>query len=453
MPEIIINYKNALAGESESNYNPNKGFSPDTAGIEVVRKRYRGLFMAGRSGVAYDTNLADKILASTRSSATKYYSIGNGGKIYETSIGTLPSHTLKTTESVKSYDTNSDILKYGINLFITSTLNITMCDLPVTTADNDWWTTVAGGDALIDSVPHRLFEFQGVMCITNGNKLCSWDGATHNDAALTLPAGWVIQDYEIINNRIYLAATNPNNSGGFSVQTRLFIWDGYSPTWIDEKPLTLSSLYAIKQLGGILFLFPLNELYYFNGNDAEFVARTGVAVNPHNVCVSDGQMFYPGTYGIKCYDFKTKGISTPVKFAGSNVGVLFIGYDDYINCFTTATTSAFYQFNANDSTDGVFTSDRYFLATTSLIKKVEICFADNLVTGAAYTFNLYNENLEAKHTENISYATDGAIHKKVFNINQIMDAFYFTLSPTNAACKSIRWIKIYYEPIAGNTTK
>jgi hypothetical protein len=449
MQPITINYKNFLAGESESNYNPDRGFSPSTYGIEVVRSGYRGLMLAGRSGIEYKTNLSDKILATTQYTSSKHYSIGSAGKIYETLASSPVTHTVKATESVKTYDANSDILCYGGYLFITSTLNVTQCDLPVSAPDNDWWTAVAGGDALTDSVPHKLFEFQGVMYITNGNKLYSWDGSTHDDAAFILPAGWVIKDTEIVNNRIYLAASK--FSSGDPNQTTLFIWDGYSPTWIDEKPLTLSDVTAIKQLGGVLFLFTTLEFFYFNGNDAELISYIGGAVNYKKICAYNGQMYFPGTYGIKCYDFKTKGLSTPIHF--TDVSTIFIGFNRSINCFTTASAGGFYVFDENNSTDGVFFSDRYFLPAICNIKKVEICFSENLVTNAAYTFALYNENLESMKSQAITYALDGAIHKKVFNINMPADAFYFTLSFENAACKSVRWIKIYYEPREGNTTK
>lgn len=450
MQTITIDYRNFLAGESESNYNPNKGFSPSSYGIETVKNRYRGLLLAGRSGIEYKTNIADTIYATVQYNSTKFYSIGSAGKIYETQTGATPTHTVKATESVKSYAYASTYaLVYGGELFFTSTVNITKCDLPVTTADDDWWTAVAGGDALTDCIPHKLFEFQGVMYITNGNKLCSWDGSSHNDAALTLPDGWVIVDVEIINNQIYLGACNPSWNAT-PAKTKLFIWDGYSSQWIDEKPLTLTSLSAIRQLGGILFLFSSNTMFYFNGNDAEYINYVGGAIYPKKIYTSDGQMLFPGTYGIKCYDLKTKSLSTPVHCSDYNT--LFTCSGSCVNVFTA--NGSFYRYSDNDYAEGVFRSNTYFFPQTVNIAKIAILFNGNLVTDASYTFNLYNEAGEQIVTDKIiSYALDEAIHKKTFNVKISVEDFYLTLAMTNAACKAIRWIKIYYEPREGNTTK
>lgn len=454
---ITIDKSNFLKGQSTTKYLDDGGFSPDSLGFEINNEIYLGLLLAGKSLTLKTSNLGTTVIASCFhiiSGVCYYYFIDASGKIYESAVSDITT-TLKATESVKTYDNQSDIISYNDNLFATSTTDIMKSDFSFTGSDpiKDWWTVTKSKAALTSGVPHLLFEFNGVLYITNGNKLASWDGTTANDAILILPTGWVITAVEILNNRIYLAASQKYQSGmeNFNIATKIFIWDGYSASWIDEKKIKTQPITAMIEIDGLIYFFASHSIYIFDGYSYKKLKYINIIITKHKISACNGMLYYALASEVGCYDSILKSFSTPIKH-GKTVSVLKIGYLTYVDLITAEGKG--YRCVDNKGT-GSFYSNPYTFAQPVYIRKIEILFSTALVTGATYDIKILDEKETAitALTKTVSYAVDGAIIKKEYQIDQQLDYFRIQVDSNHADNSPIRWIKIYYEPSEQDESK
>lgn len=293
-----------------------------------------------------------------------------------------------------------------------------------------------------------------MLYITNGNKLWSWDGTTARDSGtgtLTLPTGWVITAYEILNNRIYLAAVQATTSSNTSFNTpvKIFVWDGYSTSYIDEKKISTGVITAMKEMDGLIYFFANSSLYAFDGSSYGKKKYIGVAVTKHNISVSSGKLYFPITGGIGCYDSIYKSYSAPIKTSKS-VSILKIGWGSSIDLITTE-GKAYRCSSNNDITS--FYSNYYSYALPIYIRKIDILFQGTLSSGATYDVKLLDEKGTAVNTKTISYAVDTAIVKKSYRLNYNLDYWRLQVDFNNAANAAIVWIKIYFDDSQLDITK
>jgi len=456
---ITIDKSNFLKGASTIKYLDDGGFSPDSLGFEINNEIYLGLLLAGKSLTLKTSDLGTTVINScfyTSSGLFLYYFIDASGHIYESVVGSLAT-TLKATESIKEYNSMSDIISYNDNLFITSTTDIMMSNFTFTGSDpiKDWWTVTKSKTALTSGVPHLLFEFNGILYITNGNKLASWDGTTANNAVLTLPTGWAITAVEILNNRIYLAASQKYESGmeNYNLSTKIFIWDGYSASWIDEKKIKVQPITAMIEMDGLIYFFASHSIYIFDGSSYRKLRYLDIIMTRNKISVYNGKLYYALTSSgeVGCYDSILKSFSTPIKH-GKTVSVLKIGYLTYVDLITAEGKG--YRCVDNKGT-GSFYSNPYTFAQPVYVRKIEILFSTALVTGATYDIKILNEKETAitALTKTVSYAVDGALIKKEYQIDQQLDYFRIQIDFNHADNSPIRWIKIYCEPSEQDESK
>lgn len=96
--------------------------------------------------------------------------------------------------------------------------------------------TQTGGTAMVHAVPHPILVGQdNNVYIGNGNYLASHDprGTTVNYQALDLKPGWTVSALSNYQNYIAILAYKQSTSltGYFKSETKLFLWDGFSPSW------------------------------------------------------------------------------------------------------------------------------------------------------------------------------------------------------------------------------
>jgi hypothetical protein len=462
MKTIIIGANEFLAWMSFNENINNKGFSPNSLGFEVNRQALEGVLMPGRTATETSTGLSGEILAACpcfRSNVFNYYSITSGGKVFATVIGT-PSHTLKATLTGKTYDGYSDIIFYKDNLYISSADNIAKSDFTFTGADpdEDWWTTTAGGSTLTTGVYHKFLEFQGVLYVTNGNKIVSWDETTStaNDSAFTLPDGWVISDIAIINNYIYVAATHGTPNYTRTTSTKLYVWNGVNPTlWQSEYSLSIPNITSINEVNGKVIVTGGRSLYEFTGYGLRYIIY--LSSTPNNwkqVVVHSGKLYFRSYLGIKCYDPANDSLTMPIHLSTeySNVSTVNIGYYDFVDLFSI--DGKFYRCSYNTNA-GTFYSNYYIFPDTVQIKRWEILFDGALTTDCDYTVNIQDSSGIALESTSITFTNDGAIGKFVHTptTSPIIDNFQATIAFNSSSNKAIKQIRIYYEPIGTSETK
>jgi len=187
----------------------------------------------------------------------------DGGKLYKftafggtiTSDGNWP-HTVTNGEDVVFYHIGA-----ARKLLYIQDLDIGM-SVPVTpTFDDDWGSTVPADGAALTTGPHpKLVWDDGILYIGNGRYLCSLDGQTGangimNTEALDLEPGWVITSLFPTRNFIGICAWRKMASGtSYQSESRVFFWDGVSPTFNYWIPVEDNIITSSLNLNGVVYL-------------------------------------------------------------------------------------------------------------------------------------------------------------------------------------------------------
>jgi hypothetical protein len=454
MKIITIDAHELLKGMSLNDNFSNKGFSPNSLGFEVDRGTSTGVLLPGRSATDYTTGSSGATLGGNVMSSTKYYKAGIGfvyylvtdnGKIYQT-IVSPPVHTLKDTVGSTVFDS---CYVYKNNFYATSATNIYRDDTSFSVKDATWWTGTKGKTALTSGVPHKIFEFNGVMYVTNGNKLVSWDDTTANDAAFTLSAGWIITDVLIDNDTIYIAASYSTINSGFNPPTKIFVWNSFTTiTWTKEIEFFCSPISAMVKANGSIYLFTGRGLYILNSYLGSFKPLRTLSTSPNynQVLYFNGNIYFATYQGVGCYNTQFDIYSVPIVYAAYSIASINIGYLDHIDIFNT--NSNMYRYIYNTYSGNTFFTNKYDLQN-GFIRKMIVCFNGQLPTNSSYTFSIFDESVSSVYSATISNASNGAV--TVVPINNIsfpkpINYAQLRIAYNNTANIGINFIKIFYEP-------
>jgi len=450
---ITINANSFLKGFSLSDYYNNGGFSPKSLGFEIDRGDYLGSLLPGRSLLDKSTNLSGNVVASVKyykaGSGFVYYLITDSGKVFLTNNTDPinPTHTLLDTITGKTFSTRSSIYSYKNGIYISSDNDIYYDDSTFSIKDKTWWTTTKGKSALVTGVPHKIFEFDGKMYVTNGNKLVSWDGTTANESAFTLPTGWIITDVICDSENIYISATYQTNSQDYNSITKIYVWNSFTTiTWQKEINIFTPPITAMVKANDSIYFFSGGNMYLLNGfYDSVVWLRKCSSPTFNQVIYYNGIIYFLEAYGLGAYNTRFKTFSHPI-LTSNNLYSINVALSDYFDLFSdsakmyrciysTATTPTFYS-NWEDLQNGK-------------VRKIIICFNGALPTNSQYTLDLFDETNTSVYHRVISRTTDGAVntvtlqnisHPSPINLAQLALTFN---SATNLG---IRFIKIFYEP-------
>jgi hypothetical protein len=456
---ITINSNSFLSGTSLSDFYSNGGFSPNSVGFEVDRGSNLGVLLPGRSLTNYSTSgttLSGNVLTSINDGNNGvYYLATSTGNIYQSVLYPV-SHTLKDS----TIGTPSHSYIYKGFLFITTSTDIYYTDTGFTVKNKTWWTGTQGKTALTSGVPHKIIEFQGVMYITNGNKLASWDGSTSVNAALTLPTGWIITDAIVDNDTIYMAASFLSTNNDYAPKTKIFGWNTFTPaTWQKEVDVFTGVITAMikadvtGQRRSVILLFSGTGLYllseYYGTFTCNWIRNFNHLPNFNGVAIANGNVYFANNgHGIASYNTHFNTLTYPVYYA-STIDAINIGYLDYIDIFTDAANMYRADLNGSANTpNATFYSNRYDLQNGK-IRQIIIGFNAPLPTGSTYTLSIVDETGATAYSEVISNSNKGSVsvvvisniaHAYPINIAQLKLAF------NNSANVGINFIKIFFEP-------
>lgn len=449
MPILKIDQSNFLKGMSLSDFSGDKGFSPLSKGFEVDRRSSLGLLTPARALTEYSTNLSGNIIAKTKYKTSggsfSYYSISSTGKVFETNASTA-AHTLKDTITGKTFTAGiSHALVCEDGLYITSENDIYFDNFSFTAPDKTWWTVTKGKTALTTGVPHKIFEFNGTKFVLNGNKIASWRGATFNDAALTLPTGWIITDAVIDNDKIYLTISKNVNDYAWFTETKIIVWNSFSAdTWDREVNVFTPAISAIVKADQGFIFWASRDMYFFDGYNYQWIRYVESSPNFNQVETFGGNIYFVASQGVASYNIRLKIYTHPLYYAG-NITSIGVAYLDYIDIFTD--NAKMYRGTTNTYAGATFISNWYELGNVK-IKKVVIGFNSALATNSSYTINILDETTAAAYVKTISRAANGAKTKVVLiNVNKRFSLLQFRMSFDNAANSAVRFIYIYYEPL------
>ena len=127
-----------------------------------------------------------------------------------------------------------------------------------TTKSTDWFSTLTGSAKLAKGVPHILhIGPDSILYCTNGQYIASHDPLTSSGStqAFNLGAGWTAVTLESYGNYLAIGARKTSAGVTAASETRLYLWDGYTPTPNFVYDLSDYNVTALKNHEGGLYIF------------------------------------------------------------------------------------------------------------------------------------------------------------------------------------------------------
>ena len=382
-----------------------------------------------------------KGILKTVVSANKTYGI-SATKMYE-----ITPTTLIEKDPDDAITGGEDVALYGNKLLFSHDTDILIADNPFTNANENWWTTVAGGAALTSGEPHQMVVAgtTGLMTVLNGSVVASWDGTTAVDSAFdTQDVDITLVSQVWTRNNFYFAGNKPNATG--RNEASIFIWNGTATSWNNRVEVN-GKIGAMFVRNGVPFV-----LYQKNISDGTITL--GYCDGNVLIDITNYEGSLPAYYQITEYKDHLIWASGTNLFAwGGNdlalntkifqLGVCGVG--GLANPFgapMTASSAKLQKFSGHTVTCSwksllfdVTQSER-----RSMIDKLRFNF-EKLVTGARVDFTLKNNQGTSLETGTISFAGDGADTSKTFNMKKLTENFRIELNWANGSATNAVAIK------------
>lgn len=471
MPRLSIDASKWLRGSSVSDTLPNGGFSPLAKGVDLFRSP--GVLKPGSqvSGSATTSNmLANGVIAwalpkTISNSDDAYILTANAtddGRVIER-YGTT-SNIIMATDTARDYKRGiSDVVIYKGSTFVSSTTNVALTTGP----DYTWWTGTLGLTALGATAPHLFCEYEDDLYFTDGRYIHKWNGATGTYNVLDLPTGCVATSICNYNGYLWIAGEyfSSNPSGYLHGKASLFIWDGFSASWLDEKILNerVDTLFAHR---GILYVTTRRTFGYWNGSSVVDLWPLNGQVLKHQItALRDKICFVDGSPFLTVYGSPIPGqqrfFSFPyINLNPTNFDSVMSGWQDELRLSwgpTLATTDFPY---AGASSLGAcsFYENPYFLGDYVTVTRCIVVLDAAVASGEDITISYVNSNGDTVAVGNIlnSDASHTGRREIVFDVENDKPTYFIQPKYTwasGANATGIRAIYFDYESTEDRPTK
>lgn len=447
MAILEINKNNFLSGESSADFASDKGFSPDSRGLNLINKRGS----LALNAVATDRGgavLTGNIIASANDAnflGNDKYFIDDEGAFY-TLNGT--TFTKRQTASGTFTLGTSDLIQFKLVTYATSNGAVyEMTGSNLATLQN-WW------DGLNTNVRHPMEIVEDELFIADQNIIYFWNG-TSSGTAFTLPTqSRVTTLRKHPDGRTLLAFTSKTDDFSHTQNQNASVYycDPNLRDWTREVKLE-SQVEGSHVNGGVVYVTYGKNFGFFDGNGLQPLKRlnTSGTTYSHNIIsfedivmfrdglhvrafgdLGAGNIFWSAFYNetntnnINCLSYKGDNVLL-IAFQGATAGTGLLQEQDY---------------------DSIGTTGRFYSNRIDFGQEVHISRIDLLhdATTAITRFILYSRDLT--DTENIiEDKTSGGITTKIRIQTDIkIDIFQLFLSPQNDDLRFYA-IRIHYDPI------
>ena len=342
LPNFRIDFRDWMKGNNLYDNYPTGGLKATAAGYNPFK--YPGLLVAQptRSETAITSGLARyPVIAWSAGSQDGYIdltvvgrdadpnTLGNGvpyrvnGRTgaFIKAGGVFPAQTPSDILTSHGYRLGySEMVESTSAAFISSDLDVAEIDpgelntVNYSTADEDWFSSLSGGTLLRAGSPHPLAWFGEDLYVGDQFELHQATGfgttIVANQAVITLPSRYTITSLEEHKGYLYITATKfyelSNNFTGSLVQeqtkikTEVFIWDGFSESFLENYPLPDQVTAMKTDEDGRLYMWTTKQFGYFNG--LAFVPLKdleNIVYRPHICKVKNGLMYADGMKAIR----------------------------------------------------------------------------------------------------------------------------------------------------------
>ncbi len=303
LPHFRIDYHDFLRGSNSYVNYPDGGFLSQSYGINIFNTPgVLGITAHKNETVRSTLNVNEPVIAwgmgpSSTGLGAIVVGLGSNGNsdgyFYNVADdGTITQNGSEDTTQDYNGRGFVDVVQYNSKWYFTSRSNVIQCSLDLNTKDLTYWTTTKSKSSLNNFSPHPMVVYNNILWIADQNYLHKLDGTTATTQAFDLPAGWVITAMAVYNNLIYMAAEPYwNASSTYHGQAKIYTWNGYSDSWLDEYDMD-ARVNALYVFDGTLFCFTNYYLGYFDGVKVKPLRPLSSPVYKCQVTQVDGSMFY-----------------------------------------------------------------------------------------------------------------------------------------------------------------
>lgn len=464
MPRIILDAAKWLRGASVADTLANGGFSPSAQGVDLFRTP--GTLKPGVAnfgGSTISDMLSRGVLAwyvprnpsGTHGLVVLTANSSDDGRII--TLDGFSSSVTMASDTTRNYTKGySDLISFKGSIFATSTTNIALSTGP----DYTWWTGTLGLTALNSLYPHYMCEYEDEMYITDGRYIHKWNGAAGTYNALDLPEDYVATSICKHNGYLWIAAEyyQTNQTGSLHGKASIFIWDGYSPSWIDEKVVNerIDTLFPHR---GVLYMTTRKTFGYWNGSAiVDLWPLPGQVLKHQIAAVRDRILFVTGNAYVTCYGHPIPGrqrfFSFPmIETQPVNWDAIATGWGDSIRRFsgTTAYDDDFPATGSTTSNAVSFLDDPVFFGAYVKITGITVVLDADVAAGEDLAISYINSNGDTVTVGTISNSTATHTGRREIYFQVENDEPVFSIQPKytwggGARATGIKYVIISYEP-------
>ena len=384
------------------------------------------------------------------------YGIG-GAKLYKfsatavTNAGDWP-HTID--KAAVTGELGEDVCHYQGKLLYSynhsgSAGDIGMFDL-TSTFDDDYWTATLAGTALSDAVHQMIHGGDDVVYITNGQYIANLNGTTENHQALDFWQNAVAASLTWNYNRVVAAVNRPAITGANVNQSAVYKWNGYSSSWEGDPIEVNGRIGALFTKNGLTYIWW--ETFMEDGSTVlVFGIVAGSTVEPIATFSGSLPLYYQvgeiGNYVVwmsaeKMFCYGPLDGELPVDLTylmtptnTNTIGGIAAPFGEIMIASFNGTAAYDLQKESGYAVDSYYqtmqfpTSGRHAKSIVDTI----IMNVDVLATGGRVDLTLTDNKGTSLWTDSLSFATDGAVTKKIFHPRATGENFNLKYDHTNGS--------------------
>lgn len=238
----------------------------------------------------------------------------------------------------------------------------------------------------------------------------------------------------------------------------MFIWDGYSPSWIEEKVVNerIDTLFSHR---GVLYVTTRKTFGYWNGSAiVDLWPLTGQVLKHRIAAVRDRILFVTGTNYVTCYGHPIPGrqrfFSFPmIEMQPVNWDAIATGWGDNVRRFsgTNAYSEAFPATGSTVSEAVSFLEDPVFFDAYVKITGITLVLDADVASGENISVSYINSNGDTITVGTISNSNATHTGRREIYFQVENDEPVFMIQPkytwaASARTTGIRQVMIEYEP-------
>jgi len=469
MPRVTIDASKWLRGASVANTLPNGGFSPSAQGADLFRKP--GCIAPGTANYGGSVTVTNMLSGGVLAWFVPKNPTGTDGAVVLTANGSADGRIITLDGSSSSVtmasDTGrdyikgySDVIQYKGSIYATSTTNLAL----VTGPNYTYWSATLGLTAFNSLYPHYMCEYEDDLFITDGPYIHKFDGSTGTYNALSLPTDYVATSICKYGGYLWIAAEpfQTNVAGTLHGKASIFIWDGYSSSWLDEKVLNerVDTLFVNR---GTLFMTTRKTFGYWNGSAlVDLYTLPGQVLKHQITSVRDRIIMAPGVNYIVCYGNPIPGkqrfFSFPmVETQPVNWDCVLAGWGDVLRRFS-GTSSYEEPFPATATTvsnDCSHLEDPILFKDYVNIRRFVVVLDADVASGENITIAYVNSRGVTVTVGSITNTLHTGNREIIFDVENDEPCYFIQPKYTwvgGARATGIRYVHIDYEPAEDRPT-